>query len=408
MAVLRSPLPVIGVQRPGGTRWRHPAGATGLCLAMLVLLLGSWQGCAALDGDGVRRQKLLGEDVSDRAFVTLRWQKELRQHGIFTYLPEEHAGAASSHMGSRIYIGAGDGRLRALEAITGREIWETDMGAALTSAPLVVEALDLLYVAAADGALHAVSLSTGKRRWKYATQGISYQPAVYSDGVLFFSNERDQVFSVDARTGKWRWSYDRQTPETFTVAGHGAPVIHGDRLLAGFSDGTLVCLGARGGDTQWTRSLTGEEKEYMDVDSTPVVHNGVVYASSFNGGLHAVTLEGGALRWRFPVRGASTVAVAGDQIYFASATQGIHGLDLEGRLLWRQHLEAGTPQAPKVRGRALLLSYSQGGLFVVDRLTGRLAQQFDPGGGISSRSLVTHNSVYVLSNRGQLFALTLR
>lgn len=367
----------------------------------------SGPGCAALDGDGVRRQVPLGDDVGDRAMVDIRWRKSLRRHGIFTYLPEEHAGVASSHGGSRIYVGAGDGKLRALEAHSGLKLWELDLGTPVTSSPLVVEPLGLLYIGAGDGALHAVDLGTGKRHWQYGTKGISYQPAVYSDGVVYFTNDRDQVFSLDAKAGEWRWSYDRETPQSFTVSGHGAPVIAGQRILAGFSDGTLVCLGSRGGETQWTRSLTGNEKEYVDVDSTPVVSAGVVYASSFSGGMFAVTLDGGALRWRFPVQGASSAAVAGDRLYFVSAQGGIHSLDLEGRIRWRQHLRAGTPQIPRIRGRALFVTGSEGGLHVVDRQTGRLMQRFNPGGGVSSAPHLTRDSLYLLSNRGDLFALTL-
>ena len=370
--------------------------------------LANTAGCAAVDGDGVRRQQLLGDDVSDRAVVDVRWRRNLRRHGIFTYLPEEYAGAASSHSGDRIYVGAGDGKVRAFSAHAGRKLWECDLGSSVTSAPLVVEALDLLYVGAADGALHAIDLRTGKRRWQYRTKGITYQPAVYSDGVVYFTNDRDQVFSLDAKAGDWRWSYDREMPQSFTVSGHGAPVVHGQRILAGFSDGTLVCLGARGGETQWTRSLTGNQKEYVDVDATPVVSGNVVYASSFSGGMYAVTLDGGALRWRFPVQGASSASVTDDRLYFVSAQSGIHSLDLEGRLLWRQHLRAGTPRAPRVKGRALFVTLSEGGLYVVDCLSGRLMQQFNPGGGVSSEPLLTRDSMYLLSNQGQLYALTLR
>jgi outer membrane protein assembly factor BamB len=124
--------------------------------------------------------------------------------------------------------------------------------------------------------------------------------------------------------------------------------------------------------------------------------------------MYAVTLDGGALRWRYPVQGASSAAVTADRLYFVSSKKGIHSLDLEGRLLWRQHLSSGTPQAPMVKGRALFVTLSVGGLFVVDRLSGRLIQRFNPGGGISSAPLLTRDSLYLLGNQGQLFALTLR
>ena len=258
------------------------------------------------------------------------------------------------------------------------------------------------------GPIAAVSLLLPGTFGLDATKGVILQPPVFADATVFFSNDRDQVFSLDAETGRWRWSYDRESPEGFTVAGHGRPLFHEGNLYLGFSDGRLVCLGARGGDVRWSRSLTGGAKEYVDVDATPVLAGSVLYASSHAGGVFALTPEGGALQWRFPVTGASTVVASGERIYFASARDGIHALDREGRLRWRQRLSAGSPGTPQVVERALIVPFAVGGLYVVDRLTGRLIQRFNPGGGISGPLRVTPDSLFALFNVGELYAFTLR
>ncbi len=374
----------------------------------VIWLAGPSAGCNTLDGGTYRRQIPLKSDVSDRSFVSLRWRSKLRDHGIFTFRPEEFAGAASSHGGKRIYVGTGSGTVHAFGADTGKVLWERTLGGSVRAAALVVEHLGLLFVGSADGAMNALDLATGAQRWKYRTKGIAYRQAVYADGVIYFANHRDQVFSLDARTGRWRWSYDRETPESFTVAGHSGLALKGDNLYAGFSDGMIVCLSARSGNARWTRSLGGKATEYVDVDSTPVVHRGVLYASSFAGGLYALTAEGGALRWRYPVKGASTVAVDGDRIFFAASKRGLFALDLEGRLRWRQRIDSGTPRLPRVRGRALYITFSEGGLMIIDRRTGRLIQRFNPGEGISGPSLLGRRSLYVLSNHGNFYAFTLR
>jgi len=387
---------------------RRPRVAlSGLLLAAACVAVAA-PACNSLEGGTYRRQRLTSSDITHRSFVQPRWRRTLRNHIIFTYMPEEFAGAAASHGGKRVYIGTGAGRLYCFLANTGRVLWQLKLGGAISAPPLIVERQGMLFIGSADGVMSGVELKTGKRKWLYRTKGIAYRAPVYADGVIYFANHRDKVYSLDARTGRWRWSYDRETPESFTVAGHSRPVIKGDNLYVGFSDGMLVCLGARGGNAKWTRSLAGASKEYVDVDSTPVIHGNVLYASSFSGGLYALTADGGALRWRFPVKGASTVAVSAGRIYFATARRGLHALDLEGNLRWRQRVEAGTPRLPQVRGRALYVSYSEGGLMVIDRLTGKLIQRFNPGGGISGPSLITRDSLYVLSNQGQFYALTLQ
>jgi len=384
-----------------------------LPVPLVLLVAASWLagpsvGCNTLDGGTYRRQKLVGGNVADRSYVAIRWRKKLRDHGIFTYRPEEFAGAAASHKGQRIYVGTGGGTLHAFRADTGKTLWERKLGGSVSAKPLVVERLGLVYVGSADGAMNAIDLATGAQKWKYRTKGLVFRPAVYADGVVYFANHRDHVFSLDARTGRWRWSYDRETPESFTVAGHSGLAIEGDNLYAGFSDGMIVCLSARSGNARWTRNLGGKATEYMDVDSTPVVHKGVVYASSFTGGLYALTADGGALQWRYPVKGASTVAIAADRIYFAASKRGLYALDYDGRLRWRQRIDSGTPRLPQVRGRAIYVTFSEGGLMVIDRRAGRLIQRFNPGEGISGPSLITRRSLYVLSNHGNFYAFTLQ
>jgi outer membrane protein assembly factor BamB len=377
-------------------------------LLAVIWLAGPSAGCNTLDDGVYRRQSLTGSDVSDRSYVSIRWRQKLRDHGIFTFRPEEFAGAAASHGGQRIYVGTGAGTLYAFRGTTGVKIWERKLGGSIRATPLVVEHLGLLFVGSADGVMNAIDLATGAQKWKYRTKGIAYRPAVYSDGVIYFANHRDQVFSLDARTGRWRWSYDRETPESFTVAGHSGLALKGDNLYAGFSDGMIVCLSARSGNARWTRNLGGKAKEYLDVDSTPVVHNGVLYVSSFAGGLYALTADGGALRWRYPVKGASTVVADGDRLFFAASKRGLFALDFDGRLRWRQRIDSGTPRLPRVRGRAIYVTFSEGGLMVIDRRTGRLIQRFNPGEGISGPTLIQRRSLYVLSNHGNFYAFTLR
>ena len=56
-------------------------------------------------------------------------------------------------------------------------------------------------------------------------------------------------------------------------------------------------------------------------------------------------------------------------------------------------------------GAFVIYSLSEDGMFIADRRTGELQQYFDPGDGISAPPLVDGDSLYVLSNRGILYAM---
>jgi outer membrane protein assembly factor BamB len=321
--------------------------------------------------------------------------------------PEEFASAEVDPSGERIWIGSSAKALWAINPKDGRPIWRLNMPASVASKPLYVQPRGLVYAGSTDGCLYAIHADTGKLAWKYCTKGVIYEQPVYRLGVVYFANSSNYVYAVDAENGEWRWSYDRDPPEGFNIRGHSGVAIDGDRLYAGFSDGYLVCLEAASGDVNWTRSLAEEADEYVDVDATPVIDGGVLYVSSYAGGVYALTAELGAMKWRYPIKAASGVAVAGDRVYFASARKGLHCLDAEGKLLWRQEMDAGSPATPIVYHDTIVLATSKRGILFVERATGELLQRFDPGFGVTAQPTIFGARMFALDNGGNLFGLRL-
>jgi len=114
------------------------------------------------------------------------------------------------------------------------------------------------------------------------------------------------------------------------------------------------------------------------------------------------------VRWRIGIEGAGSVRALGERLYFAAPRQGLHAVDLDGHVIWRQGLtQAGDLTEPIAAGRLLLFSASRAGLFIVDRDTGALLEVFNPGSGICAPATLDPSGrrLYVLSNGGALYAL---
>jgi outer membrane protein assembly factor BamB len=166
-------------------------------------------------------------------------------------------------------------------------------------------------------------------------------------------------------------------------------------------------LDTRTGNVNWTRSLTGEAREYVDVDATPVIDDGVLYVTSYAGGVYALTPELGAMKWRYEAKAATGVAVADDRIYFASARKGLHCLDKDGHLVWRQKIDGGSPTRPLTYHDLLIVGTSKLGLIFVKRANGEFLQRFDPGFGVSAEPSIFKDRLFVLENGGRLFGFRL-
>jgi outer membrane protein assembly factor BamB len=320
--------------------------------------------------------------------------------------PQEFAAPVATPQGEAVFVGSLGGDLYRLRAGDGAVQWRSKLGAT-SAGPLL--ASRRLFVGTDDGAMVAVDPDYGTPRWRFTSKGAILQPAVVVGDMLIFANDADHVYALDADSGKWRWQYERETPEEFTMRGHAGVAVDGDRVIAGFADGHLVALTAQAGEVVWVRSLAGASTAFVDVDSTPAVAGGALYAASTSGGLYALDPSDGTEKWRVDVKGAGPVTVDGPRLYFAAADEGLFALDRSGHVLWRQGIRrGGDPARPIIDGEYLYLSLADRGLHVVDKRSGELLQWFDPGPGVSSEPAVAGERLYFLSNGGILYAMGLR
>jgi len=343
-----------------------------------------------------------------RQVFTLAWRAELVQHNeLFAFKPQEFGSPVSD--GKFIYVGTSDGWFSCLDQSRGTLVWRYKTEGVIDAPALLVPEDGTLYFGAGDGHLHALDAATGRLVFKQRLKGVVRRQPAYANGRIFVATDEDKLFALDARSGKILWQYEREQPESFTIYGHAAPCPYEGKVFAGFADGYLVALSEASGEVVWSRSLAAVSEEYVDVDATPVVHGGVLYASSHSGGLYALNPRDGTVHWRYDIVGAGRVVPAGNLLYVTAPQAGLHVLDLQGRLLWRQGLgKAGCLSPPLVVAQYAIFSGSDAGLFVVDREKGTLLQFFSPGGGISGEPILVRRDIVFLSNRGFLYRLRMR
>jgi outer membrane protein assembly factor BamB len=348
-----------------------------------------------------------------RPVLGFRWKRVIADHTT-QHLPQEFAGVAIAPVGpalanegrGAIYVGSHAGLMYALSPADGHELWTRELGS-MSGEPVIGG--DLLFVGNDSGVMSALVPETGAVSWTYAAKGAIQRPAVIVGDTVVFSTALDKVVALDRANGKFRWQYERDTPEEFTLRGHAGVAVADGKVFAGFADGHVVALSLAGGEIAWVRSLTGEATQFVDVDTTPVVAGGVVYAASAAGGLYALSAADGTERWHLPMQGAAQLLLDRGRLYAVAADEGLYALDVGGNVLWRQGFpKAGDPARPVVDGDYLFLSTVDYGMYIIDQKDGHLLQSFDPGTGISAQPAVANGELYVMSNGGVLYAMNLR
>lgn len=384
---------------------RSLLGRTLLAAAVTASAAGA-AGCVGLPPSEQARAEV-GEPV-----LRLRWKVNTGDQARARQ-PQEFSGVAAA--GSFVYGGGTAGRFLALSAESGRVRWSQPLGS-VSSRPVIGP--DRLFLGTNDGELLAVGLDRGEVMWKYVTKGpILSTPRLVGDTVVF-TNEADQVYALDARTGEFRWQYKGETPEEYILRGHAGVAVDGDLVYTGFGSGTLVALRLATGSVAWLTQLKGEGDRFVDVDATPVIVGDTLFVTSSSGGVWALDKTTGLVRWRLPLEGATASAAVGaaggltsdgERLFVSAADLGIYALDLEGNILWRQGTRGGgEPAAPVVVGDRVIYTLADAGLFIADKRSGRLLQYFDPGDGVSAEPvIVDDDTAYVMSNRGVLYAFDL-
>jgi outer membrane protein assembly factor BamB len=373
---------------------------------ILVVTVAVASGCAAATA---RRVEGVAAPAHPGGVLHLVWRTTLHEHGLFEPAPEECATGALG--GGHLVIGSRAGNVVGVAPATGHVDWVTGVSGGVDSTARYDAARGQVYLGADDGTFYAIDPSSGAIRWTYRGKGAFERPPEIGTDLIYASSAADRVMALEAATGKWRWQYEREMPEGFTIHGYAGARLFGTQLLTGFADGYFVSLSAASGEVMWARSLATASDQFVDVDTTATLVGDLAYVSSYSGGLYAIDLHDGATKWRLGVEGVGDVTVSDRRLFFVAPRQGLHAADMDGHVLWRQGLtEAGDLTRPLAVGRYLIFSGSRAGLFVVDRTAGDLLEVFNPGHGICAAPTLdeTQQRLFVLANSGSLYALDLQ
>ncbi|MGL6278298.1 MAG: PQQ-binding-like beta-propeller repeat protein [Gaiella sp.] len=245
-----------------------------------------------------------------------------------------------------------DGRVIAFDARTGKVRWQTELGPT-ESSPLVVGGRVL--VGDWRGDVVALDVDSGRRVWRYRTGG-RVKGAVSASGNRAYVGSYDgRMYAFNARTGALQWSASSQERLGTNGRFYSTPALAYGRVYVGSTDGKVYAYGAASGQLLWATSTGGF------VYSSPAVWNQTVYAGSYSSRLFALDAATGATRWTFaangPISGAPTVMDG--LIWFATLERRTYVLDARtGRQVWTFPDGEYTPLVADAE-RAYLVGYAR-------------------------------------------------
>jgi outer membrane protein assembly factor BamB len=338
---------------------------------------------------------------------------ELWETRIGSGTDEQYLKLVPAIANQRIYVVDADGELTALDATNGRELWTADADMRITGGPGVGE--NSVLIGSGEGDVLAYDAATGEEQWHSRVSSEILSAPIRSEGVVAVRTNDGKLFGLDGNTGKRLWIYDRTVP-SLTLRGTSAPLAAGGAVVAGFDAGKLAALELRSGRLLWETSVAtsrgrSELERMVDIDSEPMIVDGIIYVATFQGQLAAIHPDGGRILWNREVSSYAGLAADDNYIYISTDDSHVVAMDRStGSTAWRQEkLHARQITGPAAIGDYLVVGDLEGYLHWMEKSTGRfVARNSLTEGRIIVQPTAIGKILYAYAIDGTLAAFTYR
>ena len=314
--------------------------------------------------------------------------------------------------------------LHAFDARTGAKLWTVRVAEGDENRPARFGggvSYDNGQVYATDGLGDVVALAAadGKLLWRAKPGGpLRGAPTVANDTVYVLSQD-NQIFAINQADGKVRWNASG-TLETQGVFGVAAPASAQGTVVAGFSSGELNAYRYENGRVLWQdalsrTSISTSVSSLADIDASPIIDGGRVYALGQGGRMVALDLTTGQRLWEQNLAGISTPAIAGEWLFVATDDAKLICVSrATGRARWITRLKryrnekkrsgAITWFGPVLAGGRLVLTNSRGEIVYANATDGQVAATVEAAESFGLPPVVANGMLFTLDEKGRVAA----
>jgi len=315
--------------------------------------------------------------------------------------------AAAAKADDKIIFGNRSGKVIALSAETGKEIWTYQ-----TAGPIFTEpAIDTsyVYVTSADSSLYCLNVETGERVWRYKTRAaIVAHPKVH-DGKVYFGASDGKFRALNVQTGKLVWDF---MPIKRYV--ESKPLIAEGMVIFGAWDTYLYALDAETGGMKWMWQGPNKGLLYSPAVVEPVYANGKVFIVAPDRVMTAIDIQTGQEVWRsdtFKVRENIGLSEDGKTVFAKTMWDIACAVPTEGdtpRTEWSTEVNYGfdiDPSYPVDVDGIVYITTQFGFVYGLDRENGDILWTHRIGGNLLNTPVIDGDAIYVSGMDGKVTKL---
>lgn len=189
----------------------------------------------------------------------------------------------------------------------------------------------------------SVDIKDGKIDWvkKLNAVPISY-PVVFNKVIYVITND-NKLYALNENNGEIKWIHSGISKNT-AILGSANPVIYKNVVLTSYSSGEIYAINRSNGQALWSKTLTTNvynftSFELTDIDATPFMKNGNVYAISNAGKLASINIATGNIVWEKDFSSITNFWIADNFLYIINNDNVLSCIEInKGLIQWAQNL----------------------------------------------------------------------
>ncbi|MEM0911424.1 MAG: outer membrane protein assembly factor BamB [Pseudomonadota bacterium] len=267
-----------------------------------------------------------------------------------------------------------------------------------------------------NGEVVALNESDGSVKWRTRVTGEVLAPPAIDEGIVIVNTVAGLLIAIDAESGEIKWQNENDVPP-LSLRGISAPAAANGGAIVGTASGRLIVNLIDSGLTAWEQQIakpTGatELDRIVDIDSTPLVFLGNIYAISYGGALASVEIRTGQVVWNREYASYRDLSLEGNRLFISDINSNLYAVDRRnGVELWsnsalrRRELTSAVP----IRGY-VAVGDKWGFLHFFNQSDGQYVARVRIGGddedeGIFSSPIAFEDKLLVQRKDGDLFLL---
>jgi len=314
----------------------------------------------------------------------------------------------------KIFLLDGSGVLEAYDLTTRKRLWKNRAFPRNFlknyQTPKISYSDKKIFAIAGINQIAAVNEEDGKTIWVKNLSTIPVSTPV-SDGVFVYVTSNDnKLYAFDAANGELQWAQDGISRPT-AILGAADPVIYQDKVIVSYSSGEVYAVNKKTGEPIWSQDLNlnravSSDFYLNDVDATPLVRDGVVYAIGNGGFMMSIDVKKGHIIWKKEIAGIVDFWASGEFLFVINNDDKLLAISKKtGGIKWISSLpnfkDAKKPQTKIIYsgvimiGDKLLISGANGKLLVVSPESGKIEKTIKIGSQIFHTPIIVDKKIYL-------------